>query len=204
MAAEEPVIPKCHHETHGSPGAWPADAHAALPHRIRGAGIRYRACRTGRCTGSPGGGHHPARSGGRSQPASRARRPIPLEPVHKRQFARDAGEVGRARDFVAAALGGIACAELLADIRLCTSELATNAVRYGPAGRDFLVRVVTLHDTVRVEVHDTGDGCPRTRAPRHDDDHGRGLLVVAALADEWGVAERSGPGKAVWAEFVLR
>ncbi|AUH43266.1 hypothetical protein CXR04_26645 [Streptomyces sp. CMB-StM0423] len=191
----------------GSPNPWPADAHAALPHRIRGANVRYRACRTSRCPGvpgTPGGGHHRARTAARAQPAFRARRPIPLEPVHKRQFARDPAEVGRARDFVAAALGGIADAELLADIRLCTSELATNAVRYGPPDRDFLVRVVTLHDTVRVEVHDTGDGCPRTRAPRHDDAHGRGLLVVAALADEWGVAERSGPGKAVWAEFALR
>lgn len=31
-------------------------------------------------------------------------------------------------------------------------------------------------------------------------EHGRGLLLVAALADKWGVRERD-PGKVVWCEF---
>ncbi|MEO3840244.1 ATP-binding protein [Streptomyces sp. B22F1] len=119
----------------------------------------------------------------------------------KRQFARRARAVGRARDFVASLLDPDVDAKTADDIRLCVSELATNAVRYGPRGRDFLVRVATRDDAVRIEVHDAGDGPPRLCTPGRDDCHGRGLHVVAALADEWGVSERTGPGKAVWAEF---
>ncbi|SCE59340.1 hypothetical protein GA0115253_1079714 [Streptomyces sp. Termitarium-T10T-6] len=36
--------------------------------------------------------------------------------------------------------------------------------------------------------------------PEADDEGGRGLLLVAAPADKWGVAERN-PGKVVWCEF---
>jgi hypothetical protein len=32
---------------------------------------------------------------------------------------------------------------------------------------------------------------------------GRGLLLVEALADEWGVTRR-GNGKVVWAKFAIR
>lgn len=123
--------------------------------------------------------------------------------VHKQQFVRRATSVARARSFVANLLAAITDDGLAADIRLCVSELATNATRYGPRGRDFLVRVVTHDNAVRIEVHDAGDSAPRVCAPTRDDDHGRGLLVVAALADDWGVSGRTGPGKVVWAEFKV-
>ncbi|WP_333774337.1 ATP-binding protein, partial [Streptomyces sp. IBSBF 3136] len=32
---------------------------------------------------------------------------------------------------------------------------------------------------------------------------GRGLLLVASLADRWGVGQRA-PGKLVWCEFAVR
>jgi hypothetical protein len=50
-----------------------------------------------------------------------------------------------------------------------------------------------------VEVHDSGGGepCVADKA----DEGGRGLLLVAALADKWGVGQRD-PGKVVWCEFV--
>jgi len=43
---------------------------------------------------------------------------------------------------------------------------------------------------------------PRPRPPS-DSETGRGLLLVAGLAARWGVAERQGPGKTVWAEIDL-
>lgn len=89
------------------------------------------------------------------------------------------------------------------DVLLCVSELATNALVHGvPPGRGFLVRVRHDGGVVRVEVHDSGGGRPRI-ADREDNggEGGRGLLLVAALADKWGVAERN-PGKTVWAEFL--
>lgn len=84
------------------------------------------------------------------------------------------------------------------DMLLCVSELATNALRYGvPPGRGYLLRLLVFEDaTVRVEVHDSGPGLSRTA----DGPAGRGLTIVAALADAWGVVPRA-PGKVVWCEL---
>ncbi|WP_405931079.1 ATP-binding protein [Streptomyces sp. NBC_00827] len=107
-----------------------------------------------------------------------------------------------ARSFVAKTLTQWGQTERLDDIRLCTSELATNAVLHGaPAGGQVLVRV-ELHATVlRIEVHDGGNGRPEKREARETAADGRGLLLVSAVADHWGVEERQGPGKCVWAAF---
>ncbi|WP_286254833.1 ATP-binding protein [Streptomyces graminofaciens] len=109
---------------------------------------------------------------------------------------------GAARSFVAETLTQWGRTERLDDIRLCTSELATNAVLHGaPAGGQVLVRV-ELHTTVlRIEVHDGGNGTPTKQEPRSTTDDGRGLLLVSAVADHWGVEKRQGPGKCVWAAF---
>ncbi|MFW6691934.1 ATP-binding protein [Streptomyces sp. MAR4 CNX-425] len=117
-----------------------------------------------------------------------------------RMFARGARSVGRARDFVAAA---VRAGDRADDIRVCVSELVTNALRHTPAGRLLLVRVVAQEHLVHIEVHDAGSGEPHLCAPADTDDHGRGLLLVAALADDWGTADRDGPGKCVWAAFKL-
>ncbi|KUM70772.1 ATP-binding protein [Streptomyces curacoi] len=110
-----------------------------------------------------------------------------------------------ARSFVAQTLTQWGRTERLDDIRLCTSELATNAVLHGaPAGGQVLVRI-ELHATVlRIEVHDGGNGRPEKREARDTADDGRGLLLVSAVADHWGVEERQGPGTCVWAAFHRR
>jgi serine/threonine-protein kinase RsbW len=77
---------------------------------------------------------------------------------------------------------------------LLASELTTNCVRH--AHTDFELTVeVDRH--VRVEVRDRGTGTPRVLSPRPTDPSGRGLRIVDALSDDWGVEERS-DGKAVW------
>ncbi|MFD3972099.1 ATP-binding protein [Streptomyces cyaneofuscatus] len=93
------------------------------------------------------------------------------------------------------------------DVLLCVTELATNALRHGvPTGRGFRVQIFLerMEMALRVELRDSGDG--RVRAadalPGVEDEGGRGLLLVGALADKWGVAERN-PGKIVWCEFNL-
>jgi anti-sigma regulatory factor (Ser/Thr protein kinase) len=121
--------------------------------------------------------------------------------TYARQFSRSALSVGKARDFVAA-LAGIA--DRADDIRLCVSELATNALVYGtPRGREFRVHVTVEDDAVRVEVHDASAAPPHLRHPDAMDDYGRGLHLVDALADDWGTADRTGPGKVIWALFKL-
>nr|WP_306938616.1 ATP-binding protein [Streptomyces phaeochromogenes] len=85
------------------------------------------------------------------------------------------------------------------------AELAANAVFHGRVpGRDF--RLTLRLDEVgvlRMEVADArGDRHPRIGDPAGDgEESGRGLLLVAAYADGWGVTDGPGPGcKTVWAE----
>ncbi|WP_037671324.1 ATP-binding protein, partial [Streptomyces afghaniensis] len=57
---------------------------------------------------------------------------------------------------------------------------------------------------LRIEVTDTrGDRLPTPQLPSHDPESGRGLLIVDALADRWGVTPGLPPRKTVWAELTL-
>ncbi|MFE3517244.1 ATP-binding protein [Streptomyces sp. NPDC059166] len=90
------------------------------------------------------------------------------------------------------------------------AELAANAASHGRVqGRDFRMSVA-IHggSLLRIEVTDTrGDrlppapGCVERPAP--DAESGRGLLIVDALADRWGVDAGPLPCKTVWAEVDL-
>jgi anti-sigma regulatory factor (Ser/Thr protein kinase) len=83
------------------------------------------------------------------------------------------------------------------------AELASNAVLHGRVpGRDFRLRLQRSDTgTVRIEVTDArGDRVPRIQDPALAEG-GRGLLIVDAYADRWGV-ERMGPVKTVWAEVA--
>ncbi|MEU6226329.1 ATP-binding protein [Streptomyces sp. NPDC047042] len=89
---------------------------------------------------------------------------------------------------------------------LLVAELAANSVLHGRVpGRDFALFL--SHDdrqgVLRIEVTDTHPALPVRRAPGLEEDRGRGLLLVDALATCWGVSERPGPGKTVWAECHL-
>ncbi len=108
-------------------------------------------------------------------------------------YRRDRRSVRIAREFVREALSDWAATERVDDVLLCVSELATNALLRGvPVGRGFALRL-TLHadGALRVEVHDSGPGEVRTPDASAESEHGRGLLLVAALADKWGVGERT-------------
>jgi anti-sigma regulatory factor (Ser/Thr protein kinase) len=92
-------------------------------------------------------------------------------------------------------------------LALITAEPCANAVQHGRVpGRDFHVRLAAEADGGRlgVEVSDTrAERRPVATTPSGPDaesESGRGLLLVAALADAWGVTDRrGGPGRTVWA-----
>jgi anti-sigma regulatory factor (Ser/Thr protein kinase) len=89
---------------------------------------------------------------------------------------------------------------VLADVELLASELVTNAVR---AGGDELTVTVRIDDScVCIGVADLAPGRPAPRAARNTDANGRGLAIVTALADEWGVRTLV-RGKEVWASVRL-
>ncbi|WP_314224114.1 ATP-binding protein [Streptomyces zaehneri] len=94
-------------------------------------------------------------------------------------------------------------------LTLITAELTANAVRHGHIpGRDFHLQLTLTEDTFRIEVTDTrAEKQPPASPPATDSlsESGRGLLLVAALADDWGVSPRwAPPGKTVWAELHVR
>lgn len=85
------------------------------------------------------------------------------------------------------------------------AELAANAATHGRVpGRDFQLLLYVVGGVLRIEVTDTrGDRLPRLTTPAEDGESGRGLVLVAALADRWGVTEGRHPRKTVWAEVAL-
>lgn len=101
-----------------------------------------------------------------------------------------------ARRLVAAgcerAATGRQCAEAAA---VMTSEVVTNAVLHGSG--DITFGFEADDDTVRVEVGDDDSARPRSRSADGDDESGRGMQIVQALAERWGVVRRP-PGKVVW------
>jgi anti-sigma regulatory factor (Ser/Thr protein kinase) len=93
-------------------------------------------------------------------------------------------------------------------LTLITAELAANAVTHGRVpGRDFEIRLTADARTLRVEVSDTRAERllpPSPHEPPDDAESGRGLMLVAALADDWGATPRAdAPGKTVWATLTV-
>lgn len=88
-------------------------------------------------------------------------------------------------------------------VAVIVAELGANAVTHGRvSGRDFELRLALVTGSVRIEVTDTRSGPPRpgVRHPGPLDEHGRGLLLVDALADRWEVLDGEPPAKTVRAE----
>jgi anti-sigma regulatory factor (Ser/Thr protein kinase) len=95
-------------------------------------------------------------------------------------------------------------AELTDSAELVVTELAANAVRHASGPDDRLIEIRFGRLTggrLRIEVHDTDDTKPERDELSAEAESGRGLLLVEALTDgRWGVGERDGVGKLVWAE----
>ncbi|MFI1361148.1 ATP-binding protein [Streptomyces sp. NPDC020898] len=128
---------------------------------------------------------------------------IQPRPLRERFFRRERRSVPAARKLAHEFLAdwGLAGTERGDDVLLCVSELATNALVHGvPPGRQFLLFLRYDGRVLRVAVHDSGGGVPLIA--ERADEGGRGLLLVAALSDKWGVGERE-LGKVVWCEWEL-
>jgi anti-sigma regulatory factor (Ser/Thr protein kinase) len=82
---------------------------------------------------------------------------------------------------------------------LIVSELVTNAVRYGSPPLE--LRLI-LDRALTCEVSDSSATAPHLRHARATDEGGRGLFIVAQLAQAWG-ARYSADGKTIWTEQVL-
>lgn len=98
--------------------------------------------------------------------------------------------------------------EQLDNAVLATGELFANAVRHGSSDSGDTITVTverTGHD-VRVTVADHSPAMPRLCAADVAEESGRGLTLVAALSDDWGIAlpAPGATGKSVWFTLTLR
>ncbi|MEV8479022.1 ATP-binding protein [Streptomyces sp. NPDC051173] len=66
-----------------------------------------------------------------------------------------------------------------------------------PPGREIETRFLPQPNGLRIQVDDADSTRPRPCG--QNSEGGRGLELVAALSDSWGVSDRDGIGKSVWA-----
>lgn len=115
----------------------------------------------------------------------------------KRSFPPDPNSAPEARRFVLEA-GWSEDPDLNLRLATIVSELVTNAILH--ARTPFMVTVNADDNMIRVDVADQSDVLPAKRAYGSLHPTGRGLHIVEAIADRWGVAP--GPsGKTVWFEL---
>jgi anti-sigma regulatory factor (Ser/Thr protein kinase) len=87
-------------------------------------------------------------------------------------------------------------------VELLTSELLANAVLHGPPDGAVGVRLQASETVLRVTVTDREMAAPVVLHPDPIEPSGRGMAIVEAMSNRWGVDLGSG-GKAVWFELDL-
>lgn len=108
----------------------------------------------------------------------------------------------KARILLALALSAWDLDELTDDAKLVVSEFVGNAVEHTGC-HSIRVTVTRLGpDRVRVAVIDKSRAKPAPRTESGDDEHGRGLAVVAALAESIG-CDTFRWGKRTWAQLRI-
>ncbi|MEI5011650.1 SpoIIE family protein phosphatase [Streptomyces sp. PmtA] len=126
-------------------------------------------------------------------------RAVPAEDTALWDIPADPAAVSKAREWTTRQLTAWGLEELLFTTELIVSELVTNAIRYGRLPMDLrLIR----HDVLVCEVTDSSSTQPRLRRARTTDEGGRGLFLVAQLAERWGC--RHGQNrKTIWSEQLI-
>ncbi|MDF3145701.1 ATP-binding protein [Streptomyces sp. T21Q-yed] len=115
------------------------------------------------------------------------------------QVPSDPAAVAQVRSDVTGTLERWGLEELSFTTELILSELVTNAIRYGGDP----IRVRMLRDrTLICEVFDASSTSPHLRYAAMTDEGGRGLFLVAQLAERWGTRYLP-TGKVIWAEQPL-
>ena len=121
--------------------------------------------------------------------------------IFRRTFTNRRRAVTDARHFTVAVLEGMP-GEFVDSVVLMVSELATNAVLHARSRFELTIDCED-NGVVVVRVSDQSRGEAEPRNPRVTDLSGRGLQIVRALADDWGVQEPTADWhKSVW--FSLR
>ncbi|MEV7203071.1 ATP-binding SpoIIE family protein phosphatase [Streptomyces griseoluteus] len=122
---------------------------------------------------------------------------LPRDQVLTVPLAEDLAAVPDARAAVHRQLGnwGIGADDAFMT-ELVVSELVANALRYGAP--PYRLRLI-LDEHLTCEVRDADGSVPHLKHARTVDEGGRGLFIVASVAEGWGIRYH-GQGKTVWAQ----
>ncbi len=88
------------------------------------------------------------------------------------------------------------------DALLVISELVTNAVRHAGTSSTLELELGQTGAQLRVALADGSTAAPRPRRADRGAEDGRGMAILAALSDRWGI-EPHQSGKRVWWEVDL-
>ena len=116
-----------------------------------------------------------------------------------RTFVPAANALANVRRFVREALDIWGLAGMRDRAQVIASELGTNATRH--AASPFRMTLTRGAAAVTLAVRDACADQPQPRTPDPADIGGRGLALVAGLADAWGTTIES-DGKTVWAQIT--
>ncbi|MCS0605376.1 SpoIIE family protein phosphatase [Streptomyces sp. LP11] len=126
-------------------------------------------------------------------------RALPSDRVATWEVPADPRAVHDARERAARQLTAWGLAEAAFTTELIVSELVTNALNHaaGP------IRLRLIHERVLIcEVSDSSNTSPRLRRAGNTDEGGRGLFLVAQVAQRWGT-RYTAAGKTIWTEQQL-
>jgi anti-sigma regulatory factor (Ser/Thr protein kinase) len=120
------------------------------------------------------------------------------------EFPHHPRAAGQARRRLVESLAGALPAATLEDAGAVLAELVGNAVRHATALPGGVVRIdwqVNSDGGIELRVTDGGaDSIPTPRAATAEAVDGRGLAIVAAFSQDWGV-EADRHGQCVWARL---
>ncbi|MEV6106329.1 SpoIIE family protein phosphatase [Streptomyces sp. NPDC051940] len=108
----------------------------------------------------------------------------------------DPAIVGQARNLTSGQLAAWQLDELAFTAELIVSELVTNAIRYAQA--PIQLRLIRSPSLI-CEVSDASSTSPHPRRAAETDETGRGLFMIAQMAEGWGTRYTLA-GKTIWAE----
>ena len=116
--------------------------------------------------------------------------------MYEKEFALEpkAESVRGSRVWVRRTLGSVD-SELAEVAAILTNEVVANAIRHGRP--PIALSVMGDDEVVVIAVADGGPGVPVIRRIDPTAESGRGLMILDALSDDWGVAPLS-EGKQVW------
>jgi two-component sensor histidine kinase len=113
----------------------------------------------------------------------------------------DVASLGEGRRFVARTLRDWNVDESrIEPVMLVANELVANAIVHARSAPVLSLTESSSGDLL-LRVSDESRALPVPQAPTTDDDGGRGLILVEALSDRWGI-DTGDAGKSVWVAFA--